>query len=190
MSGFSGEQPAVDLDLDRVLRESIQSIQAAVGNRRPEDIAFLRDLAADLERACVTFVEAQPRDSEAYGIVGEHFTGSNNHWADDETPTFFSFSACGRGWRAFDVACFLWQTLLYGIPTEIWTAYLDGYEGVRALSPAERSALPALAKLKMLQTMAFHTSLTKWMGLAFQDNAYWDRHFGPLRRWHQELAPR
>ena len=190
MSGFSGEQPAVDLDLDRVLRDSVRCIQAAVGARRPEDIAFLNTLAADLEHVFRAFVAGQPRDDEAYGIVGEHFSGTNNHWADDETPTFFSFSACARGWRVYDLAFFLWQTQVYGIPIEIWAAYLAGYETVRALSSAERSALPALAKLKMLQTMAFHTSLTKWMGSAFQDDAYWDRHFGPLRRWHEELTPR
>jgi Ser/Thr protein kinase RdoA (MazF antagonist) len=190
MSGFSGGQPsdaAQHLELDQVLHDSVHSIEAAIGDRRPEDTVFMRALAADLERAIQTFVANQPREGEAYGPVGEHFTGTNNHWADDQTPIFFSFSGCGRGWRAFDVACFLWQTLLWGMPAEIWAAYLEGYESVRALSAAEQAVLPALAKLKMIQIIGFHTSLTKWMGSAFQDGAYWDRHFGPLRRWHEEL---
>jgi Ser/Thr protein kinase RdoA (MazF antagonist) len=189
MSGFAGGPPAVDLELDRLLRDSVRSLEAAVGSCRPDDLAFLRALAADLARDLEAFGRL-PRDGEAFGIVGEHFTGTDNHWADDETPIFFSFSACARGWRALDVATFLWVTSLHGVPSEIWTAYLDGYESVRALSDVERAALPELAKLKMLQTMAFHTGLTKWMGTAFQDGAYWDRHFGPLRRWHQAVTSR
>jgi Ser/Thr protein kinase RdoA (MazF antagonist) len=189
MNGFTGAQPAADLDLDRLLRESARSLEAAVGPNRPDDIAFLHALASDLARDLHALVALHGRD-DVYGIVGEHFTGTNNHWADEETPVFFSFSACGRGWRALDVASFLWVTLLYGVPSEVWTAYLEGYESVRPLSDVERSALPELAKLKMLQTMAFHTSLTKWMGTAFQDDAYWERHFGPLRRWHQAVTPR
>ena len=189
MDGFNGEQSAPALELDRVLGESVRSLEAALGPRRPDDVAFLRALAGDVARDLRGF-DTLPRHGGAYGIVGEHFTGTNNHWADQDTPIFFSFSACGRGWRALDVASFLWVTLLYGVPGEIWDAYLEGYESVRALSEVERSALPELAKLKMLQTMAFHTGLTKWMGTSFQDDAYWERHVGPLRRWHQEVTPR
>ena len=188
MSGFQGAQPAADLELDRVLEDSVRSLEAAVGARRADDLAFLHALATDLARDLRGF-DTLSRRGEAYGIVGEHFTGTNNHWTAGGTPIFFSFSACGRGWRALDVASFLWVTLIYGIAAEVWGAYLDGYESVRALSEVERSALPDLAKLKMLQAMAFHTTLTKWMGAAFQDAAYWERHFGPLRRWHQEVTP-
>jgi Ser/Thr protein kinase RdoA (MazF antagonist) len=189
MSGFQGAPPAADLELDGLLHGSVATLEAAAGPRRPDDIAFLHALAADLGRALRGF-DTLSRHGGAHGIVGEHFTGTNNHWTGDGTPVFFSFSACGRGWRALDVASFLWVTWLYGVAAEVWDAYLAGYESVRVLSEVERQALPELAKLKMLQTMAFHTSLTRWMGAAFQDDAYWERHFGPLRRWHQEAAAR
>jgi Ser/Thr protein kinase RdoA (MazF antagonist) len=187
MNGFSGRQTAPDLEPGRMLDAAVQTLRRAAGSRL-DDMAFLDALASDLAREFNTFVSAQSRSADAHGIIAQHFTGTNNHWADERTPIFFSFSAVGRGWRAYDVACFLWQTLVYGLPTETWSSYLEGYESVRPLSEAERSVLPALAKLKMLHTMGFHTSLTKWMGNAFQDGAYWERHFGPLRRWHETVA--
>lgn len=187
MNGFRGDQPAVDLSVVPLLHDSVAKIRGAVGDRRPDDLAFLAALTANLATS-LGAVDAQPRDAALYGIVGEHFNGTNTHWVDDQSPTFFSFSACARGWRAFDVAAVLWQTQLYGIPAEVWTSYLDGYESVRALNEIERASLPKLATLKMLQTMAFHIDLTKWMGAAFQDGAYWDRHFGPLRRWHEDVV--
>ena len=190
MSGFGGDQPAAELSLDRLVHDSVARIEDALAGRRHEDVVFLRALAADLDDECRAFVEREPRPRDAYGIVGEHFSGTDNHWADDTTPVFFSFSAAARGWRAFDLAAFLWRTQLYGIPCEIREAYLEGYDSVRPISAAERAILPALTELKMIQIIAFHTALTRWMGAAFQDDAYWDRHFGPLRRWRDERTPK
>lgn len=187
MTGFEGDQPAPDLDPSRLLDGAVEKLRRAASGRQ-NDLDFLETLASDLANQFNAFAAGQSRDGDAHGIIAQHFTGTNNHWADERTPVFFSFSNVGLGWRAYDVACFQWQTLVYGLPAETWSAYLEGYESVRPLSEAERSVLPALAKLKMLHTMGFHTSLTKWMGNAFQDAAYWERHFGPLRRWHEAAA--
>ncbi|MBM3560093.1 MAG: hypothetical protein FJX53_09525 [Alphaproteobacteria bacterium] len=65
-------------------------------------------------------------------------------------PTLMDLDAAGEDWPVKDLAAFLWRCD-YGLaPHDFNRRFLEGYERIRALSPAERAALPALVAAREL----------------------------------------
>ncbi len=82
---------------------------------------------------------------------------------DGDAPTLFDFEACGVGPCAYDLACY-WRKRIALTPPDMmrpeaeWNAFLGGYARVRPLAEAELRALPALATLRAIWTMALPAS--------------------------------
>lgn len=178
-AGYRGDPSPRELDLEALLERPLAHLREVLGRRRPQDAAFLEELAAQLRER----VPDPSSDPEAYGLVAGGFTVDNHHWCPQAGPRLFGFAQAGRGWRAFDVGVFLWSARLVGLSPEVCESFVAGYHAVRPLAEEEREALPSLAKLKMIHGMAAHVELTRTIGIFLQDDAYWDRHLGPLRAW-------
>jgi Ser/Thr protein kinase RdoA (MazF antagonist) len=105
---------------------------------------------------------------------------------DGARPTLFDLEACGIGPRAYDLACF-WRKHI-GLapadpPHEAWDALLRGYEQVRALTPSERRAIPALAALRAIWVMAMPAAPgTTWGQDWLLDPEYIDAHVAMIER--------
>ncbi|WDL95969.1 phosphotransferase enzyme family protein [Alicyclobacillus sp. ALC3] len=67
----------------------------------------------------------------------------NAHWNGNEL-TFFDFDCCGPGYRAYDLAVFLWnlKTNYKGEEAQNWASFIDGYRTVRTLTDSELQSIP------------------------------------------------
>lgn len=137
-----------------------------------EPLACLRDLLGEQTKAYTYFdrvgralgsqiEDRLPKEKPLYGSCHGDHHGANTHIADDGTITVFDFDCYGYGWRAYDLAVFLWsQHKNWGWGPDHrdgieqrWTAFRDGYETVRALSPHEREAIEMFVPLRQLWTL-------------------------------------
>lgn len=108
-------------------------------------------------------------------------------------PTLFDLEACGIGPCAYDLACY-WrkQIGLAAKPSPAaWDALLRGYEQVRALTPAERRAIPALATLRAIWVMALPAAPgTTWGQDWLADPEYIDAHVAMIERLARAASTR
>lgn len=181
---FQSQHPRGHQNLEWILDHSVRRIEAFLGDRRPEDLAFLHDLVVSIKQLAGNL----PLSAPAYGIIGGDFHGGNHFITDDNTLTYFDFDVCGYGWRAYDLAVYWWSTKHSNAAAELWLAALEGYDSVRPLTEEERQALPALVKARQIWLMGTHTAYIDIVGDAWLGDGYWDSNFGYLKQWVENEA--
>ncbi len=105
---------------------------------------------------------------------------------DGARPTLFDLECCGTGPCVYDLACY-WRRRI-GLapageesPHAEWQALLRGYQQIRALAPAELRAIPALATLRAMWTMALPAAPgTTWGQDWLLDPEYLDAHLAMI----------
>ena len=103
--------------------------------------------------------------------------------------TLFDFDCSGYGWRAYDVAVFLWSRG-WGFDraerasrARQWDAFLEGYHAVRRLSDAELRAVNHFVPLRHLWLLGVHARLDADFGRRWLSDAHLDRHLAFIRDW-------
>lgn len=118
---------------------------------------------------------------------GDVHLGNANIEADGAV-TIFDFDELARGPLAYDLACF-WRKCRLESEDEAaadrqWRAYHDGYETVRPTAADERSAVPPLATLRAIWTMAMPARYVGiWGDDWLRDPSYFTAHLGMIRRF-------
>lgn len=174
---FVTQQSRHQLDLNSLLETPVERIRAFLGSARPLYEKTLLVLAEQLRaRLC-----RLPVTPELYGIIGGDFHWGNNHFTADDRITFFDFDLCGYGWRAYDLAVFLWSAHIHSAPAEMREGLLEGYQSVRRLTPEELEALPFLMVARQIWLTGSHTTYATQKGIAWFDEHYWKLKFETLR---------
>lgn len=178
------------VDLDFLLDQPMARITRFLGDCRKDDVAFLTNLAQQLKERLL----ALGISGDGYGVIGGDFHGGNCHFTDANRLTFFDFDICGYGWRAYDLAVLLrnakLRNYLDGSPMEMNDPFLEGYQSVRPLSPAEQQAIPLFVMMRHIWRMGVRVSEVDFkgdegLGDSYWDS-YWDRYVGALRKWSKE----
>lgn len=81
-----------------------------------------------------------------------------------EQPVMFDFDTMGYGWRAHDLAVFLFNHTLQNEKfreSDSWKSLLDGYNSVRKLDDNELRALPAFCALRNTWVLGIRTKLSE-----------------------------
>lgn len=114
------------------------------------DWAYLQGLAADLNAA----VGQLPHQTPQYGLCHGDVNDGNLHLGQDGQWALLDFEYFGTGWRVFDIATFVNNQLQQQGKSQrtldALDAFLEGYQSVRVLSPAELEALPTFVVLRQL----------------------------------------
>ena len=130
-----------NLDTHFVIERPLEQMRPYFETDRPEDWAFITHLAARVRGR----MAALPTVEGAWGYIHGDAHGGNAHFTAENLITMFDFDHGGFGWRAYDLAPFVW-----GASEESRAAFLEGYRSVRPLSDAEMDALPALVKARAI----------------------------------------
>ena len=93
---------------------------------------------------------------------------------------------CGYGWRAYDLATFLWNARSNALPSEHWEAVVQGYQTIRPLTPAEHAAIPAFIYARQIWLMGVHTRARERFGDAWLSDFYWASKLQTLKQWLAE----
>jgi Ser/Thr protein kinase RdoA (MazF antagonist) len=166
-------------DLEFLLDQPVATITQLLGHCREDDVAFITHLAQRLKER----VLALGVSGDGYGIVGGDFNGGNHHFTAANELTFFDFDLCGYGWRAYDLAVFFRNARLREAPPEMGDAFLEGYQSIRTLSPAERRAIPLFVMIRQIWRLGVRCSEVDLSGDEWLVDGYWDRMVGAPRQW-------
>ena len=105
-----------------------------------------------------------------------------------DAPTLFDFEACGIGPFVYDLACY-WRKRVALAPPDTpgpedeWKALVRGYARVRPLAAGELHAVPALATLRAIWTMALPASpQARWGHDWLVDPDYFAAHLDMIQR--------
>jgi Ser/Thr protein kinase RdoA (MazF antagonist) len=129
------------LDECHLLDAPLASIRAAVvdGN---EDLNFLELIVERVRRRLGTL----PRTPPDYGLCHGDLHPGNVRFVGAGQPTLFDFDCMGYGWRAYDLAVFLWNAFGERRPKRWretrWRAFRRGYQEVRPLPGGLDEVLP------------------------------------------------
>jgi Ser/Thr protein kinase RdoA (MazF antagonist)/SAM-dependent methyltransferase len=176
----SGPFARPPLDLEALLDRPLARLAALLAHR-PRDAAALRALADRLRGR----LAALPRTRPQWGLCHGDLHKRNVVFAAGDAPTILDFDCAGEGWRAYDLAVLLWSTALQGLGTALWERYLEGYQELRPLGPAERDAVPAFVAARDLWTMGVEAGRVEAgaVGRGQLPDSYWDRRLAALHAW-------
>lgn len=157
---------SVRLDLEHLLERPLRALEPLL-EARAEDREFLRGLA---ERLRARFA-ALPEGALDWGYCHGDFRPDNAHLADETALTLFGFEYGGLGYRAYDLATFVYG-LGGGGPADtserLRLAFLGGYAERRRISSADRDAVTWLVAVRpihllgdLLQTSGEDQGLTQ-----------------------------
>ncbi len=177
-----------ELDASYLVDGPLMSIRSVFGHRE-DDMRFLARLGESLKQTLAHF----PRELPEYGVCHGDLHTENVHFSQDESPTLFDCDCFGYGWRAYDLATYLWSRYLFEPSTtsrgEKWHAFLEGYSQERPLSESTLQLIPILVAARQLWVMGIHTGkVTSHYGRRWLNEKYVKKHFGFIRNIAEEMA--
>lgn len=78
-----------------------------------------------------------------FGFCHGDFHDWNAHWNGNKL-TIFDFDCCGPGYRAYDMAVFLWNLKMNykGQEIENWMSFIQGYGALRTITDTQLDSIP------------------------------------------------
>lgn len=174
------------LDLDLLLNEPLALIEPVIAHR-PDDVAYLADLANQLRRNVDNAAGLEK------GFCHGDLHGHNAGYAD-ETFTVYDFDCCGWGYRAYELAVFPWAFAIGENPRErieaMGRAYLTGYLRHRPVNSVDIAAIPTFVAIRQIWLTGLHVGLADRFGWRFLNDQYFDRQLRMLRNWQKNFLDR
>ncbi|MFL6211400.1 MAG: phosphotransferase enzyme family protein [Pyrinomonadaceae bacterium] len=177
-----------EIDLPHLYDEPLAALRPFF-QHRPQDLAYIERVGA----ACTAALAELPRVAPAYGLCHGDLHAGNVHFNDQTGITLFDFDLFGYGWRAYDLAVFLWsrhlahtQAAERPMRERAWHAFLRAYTRLRPLSQVELDAIPRFGALRHIWLLGLEADMTKIWGSLWLDDKYIDRAVRFLKRWVRE----
>jgi Ser/Thr protein kinase RdoA (MazF antagonist) len=177
LDDFSSPHPRFHLDLTHFIDQPLQNIQPFL-THRPADWNFLQQFAETLRQRIL----AMPADMLEQGYCHGDLQGYHANVAPDGTLTFFDFDCGGFGYRAYDLAVFLWCCRLEDAVAARWAPFLESYLENRSIHERDMQAVPLFVCARYLWHMGVHTQNSPDWGIDFLSDRYFDNHLKDLRQ--------
>lgn len=115
----------------------------------------------------------------------------NIHFGNNGGITLFDFDCFGYGWRAYDIAVYLWHQQLNQPASENddskqkqWEDFLSGYNIVRTLNAYELKAAKVFVVIRDIWLLGIQLgSLERNRGCDWVGDWYFDFHIGFIKNW-------
>lgn len=166
------------LDLAHLIDTPLGHIEPFLTHRRG-DFDFLVEVSNGLKaqvESCLT------RRRPEYGICHGDLNRANVHFDASDNVTLFDFDCFGYGWRAYDIAVFLWShgwnkewpPSKKSQRTQRWNSFLSGYTRERNLGNNELKAVQTFVVIRYIWIMGLHTGGAKVWGRGWINDEYFD----------------
>ena len=183
------------LDFRHLVDEPLIHIAPFLAHR-PEEFERLQQTCEHLKSELDGLLQ---QSTPQYGCCHGDHHGDNVHLDDTGRMTVFDFDCYGYGWRAYDIAVFLWQLSgstgikgsSKGEGPMRWRAFIEGYSKIRSLTKNELKATQLFVPIRRIWWMGMHTRWSQtigpnpWPNLAGLDqeskNQWIDRNIGLVR---------
>ncbi len=148
------------LDLTHLLDEPLQYIEPFLQHRK-DDFDYLTRVAMDLKSGIQSLL---PVKIPEYGCCHGDHHGGNVHQDEQGNMTLFDFDCYGYGWRAYDIAVFLWQRVSWfgwdkaakAKTARRWDSFLQGYAELRSPSENELKATKFFVPAREIWLFGLH----------------------------------
>ena len=180
-----------EIGLTHLIDEPLGHLKRFLGHRQ-DDVVYLRDIGARLKSRIDGLL---PKQIPEYGCCHGDHHGFNVHQDEVGKMVVFDFDCYGYGWRAYDVAVFLWRTSAQNgfsrtgkaRTTRHWNAFLDGYSKIRSLTANELEATKVFVPIRQIWLLGLHSQLADTLGNGFIQDTYLDRNIGLIRQWIEQF---
>ena len=133
-----------------------------------------------------------PKTKPCYGIChGDLHNG--NIRVDKNNITLFDFDCFGYGWRAYDLAVYLWNQHLnsrWNKNTDLkeqWNSLISGYSSLRKLSSNELQAINMFVIIREIWFLGLQLgSLDMNRGCDWLSDGYFDYHINFIGKWVED----
>jgi Ser/Thr protein kinase RdoA (MazF antagonist) len=176
LDDFTSPHPRFHLDLDHFIDRPLCNIQPFLSHR-PDDWNFLQKFAETLPQRIL----AMPADLLEQGFCHGDLQGYHANLSQDGKLTFFDFDCGGIGYRAYDLAVFLWCCRLEDAVAMRWAPFLNSYRGTRPIHDRDVEAVPLFVCARYLWHMGVHTQNSPDWGIEFLNDKYFNDHLNRLR---------
>jgi len=177
LNDFNSMHPRFQLDLSYFIDHPLRNIQPFLSHR-PAEWDFLQQYTETLRQRIL----AIPADMLEQGFCHGDLQGYHANVAPDGTLTFFDFDCGGFGYRAYDLAVFLWCCRLEDAVPARWAPFLKSYRETRPIQDRDIEAVPLFVCARYLWHMGVHTQNSPDWGINFLNDKYFDDHLGRLRQ--------
>jgi Ser/Thr protein kinase RdoA (MazF antagonist) len=177
---FTTSHARFNLNFTHLLDSPLKSIEPFLIHRK-DDWNYLVKLA-DRLRIKVSGMHLET------GFCHGDFHGGNAHIDENKNITFFDFDCCGPGWRAYDIAVFLWCSRLQNKHKTRWTPFLRGYTEERKLNEPDILAAQYFTAIRNFWLLGLHTqNLVNVFGLSWLNDEYFDKALKFFHDWDTEV---
>jgi Ser/Thr protein kinase RdoA (MazF antagonist) len=176
LNDFSSPHPRFHLSIAHFVDRPLQTIEPFLIDR-PDDWAHVQKFAESLRERLLML----PASELEQGFCHGDLQGYHAKVAEDGTLTFFDFDCGGYGYRAYDLAVFLWCCRLEDAVAVRWPSFLQAYRQSRSISDLEVQAVPLFVCARYLWHMGVHTQNAPDWGIDFLNEEYFDIHLKRLR---------
>jgi Ser/Thr protein kinase RdoA (MazF antagonist) len=195
--GYAPRARAVEFNLHHLTRQPLSDL-APLLRRLPGARDYLAGAARDLGAALWSLL---PVAAPEFGLCHGDLTFANVHRDRNGRLTLFDFDCFGQGFRAYDIAVFLWSRGTDLGPrarasrARQWNRFLEGYQSVRALSEAELRAAVLFVPLRHLWLLGVHARLKAefgrrwWRRYTWLTEARLRAHVAFIREWLARYGP-
>jgi len=174
------------LDTAHLIDGPLAAIQDRMGNEAPDEIAYLTEIAARIKPR----IAALPRTPPEFGICHGDLHPGNVRFDAAGEPTVFDVDCYGPGWRAYDLAVFLWNSYLERRSktwrASRWNAFLRGYREVAPLSPSSLAAVPLFLVARQIWLMGHDCAGKSGWHPQWIDASWLGAMNGYIRAWTEE----
>ncbi len=143
---------------------------------RPDDWDYFQEFAEKLRGK---ILDLSARELEQ-GVCHGDLQGYHANVAPDGTLTFFDFDCGGYGYRAYDLAVFLWCCRLEDAIEARWEPFLQAYRETRPINDLDIQAVPLFVCCRYLWHMGVHTQNAPDWGIGFLNDKYFNDHLKRL----------
>jgi Ser/Thr protein kinase RdoA (MazF antagonist) len=177
LDDFTSPHPRFRLDIEQFIDRPLRYIQPFLSHR-PDDWSFLQQFAETLRQRIL----AIPAEMLEQGFCHGDLQGYHANLSPDGTLTFFDFDCGGFGYRAYDLAVFLWCCRLEDAVAVRWAPFLKSYRETRPIQDRDVGAVPLFVCARYLWHMGVHTQNSPDWGIDFLNDKYFDDHLNRLRQ--------
>jgi Ser/Thr protein kinase RdoA (MazF antagonist) len=183
LQDFKSSYQRSHIDLDHLIFTPLKNIKPYL-QHDPTTWDYLTGFVDRL----VDRIQALPFEDLEWGFCHGNLQGHHHHTTQDGTMTFFDFDCCGYGIRAYDLAVFHWCFHQEKNETEMWTAYLQGYQQERRLNEVDRKAISLFICARYIWHMGLHTGNAADWGCDWLDDGYFDKAVKNLQACEKDFS--
>lgn len=153
LDDFSSPHSRFHLDIAHFIDRPLHYIEPFLVHR-PGDWTYVRQFAETLRERLLRL----PAGELEQGCCHGDLQGYHANVASDGTLTFFDFDCGGHGYRAYDLAVFLWCCRLQDAVAARWDSFLRAYRETRSISELDVQAVPLFVCARYLWHMGVRTA--------------------------------